>query len=185
MDGLYQPNQYGDIPLIDQDPEKPNESYFELVDDVVQMADERQLFMGLLPTWGDKVTSMWGTGPEVFTAEKAYSYGRWLGSRYKRRENIIWIVGGGRPAIHDPVEPRPAWRGMAGGTPEATHAKALVSYHIAGGEHSTPHPSQTEPWLHVNMMHSGHGSGHDVPVWEWIMRDRAMVPTKPTRDSEP
>lgn len=185
MDGLYQPNQYGDIPLIDQDPEKPNESYFELVDDVLQMAGERQLFMGLLPTWGDKVTRMWGGGPEVFTAENAYYYGHWLGNRYKEKENIIWILGGDRPAIHDSVDTRPIWREMARGILESTNGEALISYHISGGEHSTSQQIHSEPWLHVNMMQSGHGSGHDVPVWEWITRDRAMTPTKPTLDSEP
>lgn len=185
MDGLFKPNRYGDIPLTDQDPEKPNEPYFRLVDDVLQMAHERQLFMGLLPTWGDKVTRMWGMGPEVFTVENAYRYGHWLGDRYKARENIIWILGGDRPAIHDSVDTRPIWRAMARGILEATEGEALISYHISGGKQSTSQQIHDEPWLHVNMMQSGHGSGHDVPVWEWITRDRAMVPTKPTLDSEP
>jgi hypothetical protein len=35
------------------------------------------------------------------------------------------------------------------------------------------------------MMQSGHGSGHDVPVWKWIERDRKIVPIKPTLDGEP
>jgi len=34
-------------------------------------------------------------------------------------------------------------------------------------------------------MQSGHGSGHDVPVWDWITRDRSYQPIKPTLDSEP
>ncbi|WP_229738622.1 glycoside hydrolase family 140 protein [Parapedobacter pyrenivorans] len=185
MDGLRQPNQYGDIPLIDLDPEKPNEAYFKLVDDVITAAYERQLFMGLLPTWGDKVTRMWGTGPAVFTTENAYHYGHWLGNRYKDNQNIVWILGGDRPALHDSVDTRPIWRAMAKGILEATKGKALLSYHISGGEHSTSQQIHTEPWLHMNMMQSGHGSGHDVPVWEWVTRDRALIPTKPTLDSEP
>ncbi len=185
MDGLFRPNQYGDIPLIDQDPEKPNESYFQLVDDVMQMANERQLFMGLLPTWGDKVTRMWGGGPEVFTVENAYHYGLWLGDRYRKKENVIWILGGDRPAIHDSVDTRPIWRAMARGILETTDGEALISYHISGGEQSTSQQIHDEPWLDVNMMQSGHGSGHDVPVWDWITRDRALAPTKPTLDAEP
>lgn len=184
MDGLYRPNQYGDIPLIDQDPQKPNESYFQLVDYAVQSAHDRALFIGLLPTWGDKVTRMWGGGPEVFTTENAYKYGHWLGQRYMEKENIIWILGGDRPAIHDSVDTRPIWRAMARGILEATGGKALISYHISGGA-SSSQQIHDEPWLHINMMQSGHGSGHDVPVWDWITRDRAMVPTKPTLDAEP
>jgi uncharacterized protein DUF4038/collagenase-like protein with putative collagen-binding domain len=34
-------------------------------------------------------------------------------------------------------------------------------------------------------MQSGHGSGHDVPVWDWIARDYALTPAKPTLDLEP
>ncbi|RQP11111.1 glycoside hydrolase family 140 protein [Parapedobacter defluvii] len=185
MDGLKRPNQYGDIPLADQDPEKPNESYFQLVDEVITSAYERQLFIGLLPTWGDKVTRMWGGGPEIFTTENAYHYGSWLGNRYKDRENIIWILGGDRPAIHDSVDTRPVWRAMANGILDATGGQALLSYHISGGPNSTSQQIHDEPWLHVNMMQSGHGSGHDVPVWEWITRDRERAPTKPTLDSEP
>src|SRR5690606_17254651 len=137
MDGLRRPNRYGNVPLIDQDPEKPNESYFQLVDEVITAAYDRQLFIGLLPTWGDKVTRMWGVGPEIFTVENAYRYGRWLGDRYKDRKNIIWILGGDRPAIHDAVDTRPIWRAMAKGIQEATEGKALLSYHISGGVHST------------------------------------------------
>ena len=42
-----------------------------------------------------------------------------------------------------------------------------------------------EPWLSINGMQSGHGSGHDLPVWEWIARDYAKIPAKPTLDLEP
>jgi len=34
-------------------------------------------------------------------------------------------------------------------------------------------------------MQSGHGSGHDVPVWEMIAGDYALAPVKPTLDLEP
>jgi hypothetical protein len=38
--------------------------------------------MGLLPTWGDKVTKLWGEGPQVFNEANAYVYGLFLGKRY-------------------------------------------------------------------------------------------------------
>jgi hypothetical protein len=74
---------------------------------------------------------------------------------------------------------------MARGIQEGTRGKALISYHISGGSNSTSQQIHQEPWLDVNMMQSGHGGGHDVPVWEWIVRDRALSPPKPTLDSEP
>jgi hypothetical protein len=42
-----------------------------------------------------------------------------------------------------------------------------------------------EAWLAINGMQSGHGGGHDHPVWDWIARDYALAPTKPTLDLEP
>ena len=41
MDGLNKPNQYGETPLISNDPHTPNEKYFALVDTVVQLAKAR------------------------------------------------------------------------------------------------------------------------------------------------
>src|SRR6187431_1407813 len=38
FDGLKKPNRYGEIPLRDLDPTKPNEKYFELVDWTIQQA---------------------------------------------------------------------------------------------------------------------------------------------------
>lgn len=67
------------------------------------------LYIGLLPTWGDKVVKRSGIGPIVFNQDKAYTYGRYLGQRYKDVTNVLWILGGDRPA--DVVED--IWRASA------------------------------------------------------------------------
>jgi hypothetical protein len=185
FDGLTKPNRYNEIPLYQNDPLKPNEKYFELVDYTVKMALSRNIYLGLLPTWGDKVTKLWGVGPVIFNPSNAYQYGLWLGKRYKDYPNIIWILGGDRPPVTDSADFRPVWRAMAKGIIEGTNNKALISYHIAGGEKSTSHYIHNEDWLDVNMMQSGHGSGHDVPVWDYITRDWNLSPTKPVLDAEP
>lgn len=185
FNGLKKPNLYGDVPLKNLDPAQPNESYFKLVDWTIEQARNKNMFIGLLPTWGDKVTMMWGEGPVVFNENNAYAYGLYLGKRYSEAPNIIWILGGDRPPVKDSNDWRPIWRAMAKGINEGTNNKAIFSYHTAGGEHSTSYDLHQEAWLHINMMQSGHGGGHDVPVWEWIKRDRALSPAKPTLDSEP
>ncbi|HET6769190.1 MAG TPA: glycoside hydrolase family 140 protein [Chitinophagaceae bacterium] len=185
FDGLRKPNIYGDVPLINMDPTKPNKKYFELVDWTINRAYDKDIFMGLLPTWGDKVSLLWGTGPVVFNESNAYSYGLFLGKRYKKYSNIIWILGGDRPPKNDTADWRPIWRAMAKGINKGAEDKAIFSYHISGGEHSTSYDLHNEDWLDINMMQSGHGSGHDVPVWNWIERDRKLLPAKPTLDSEP
>jgi hypothetical protein len=69
LDGLNTPDAEGDKPLIDNDPLKPNEAYFAHVDRVIRTAFEKGIFIGLLPTWGDKVDKKWGVvGAKSITA---------------------------------------------------------------------------------------------------------------------
>lgn len=184
FEGIRTPNAYGAYALRNEDPTQPNEDYFRHVDAVIDLAASYNLYVGLLPTWGDKVTPLWGAGPTIFTVETARVYGRWLGARHLARSNILWILGGDRPACHDVVDDRPIWRAMAAGIDEGTGARAFKSYHPWGG-HSTAEELHDEAWLDMNMMQSGHGGGRSTPVWEMIARDYARTPVKPTLDAEP
>lgn len=184
FEGLNAANVYGERPLVGNDPTRPNEAYFAYVDELIQMAERHDLVMGLLPTWGDKVTEMWGAGPQVFNPQNAQIYGRFLGERYRDQANIIWILGGDRPAMQGDDDWRPVWRAMAAGIDEGTRGAALMTYHPNGGA-STSAWLHDEAWLDVNMMQSGHGSGRDVPVWEKIAHDYHLRPAKPTLDGEP
>ena len=188
FNGLRTPNAYGEYALIDLDPTRPNEAYFKHVDWVIDKAAEKGLVIGLLPTWGDKVVrSAWGEGPIVFNEDNARVYGRWLGQRYGARTNVVWILGGDRPAIWDGKDDyRPIWRAMAAGIDEGTGGNAFMTFHPCGGaENRTSRHLHNEAWLDANMMQSSHGAGHDVPVWQWIEEDYALQPTKPTFDGEP
>jgi hypothetical protein len=184
FDGLNIPNRYGNRPLIDNDPGQPDEAYFSLVDEYIRMAAYHHLYIGLLPTWGDKVTRMWGLGPAIFTPQNAFSYGRWLGERYSSDTNVIWILGGDRPAVNAEGDYRPVWRAMAAGIRAGVQAPLVMAYHPSGG-YSSSEWLQDEPWLDVNMLQSGHGAGRDVPVWEMIARDFQRLPFKPVLDGEP
>lgn len=55
MDSLHTPNANGHIPLCGDDPTRPNEFYFRDVDEIIRLAAAKGLYIGLLPTWGDKV----------------------------------------------------------------------------------------------------------------------------------
>jgi hypothetical protein len=184
FDGLNTANAYGERPLLDNDPTRPNEAYFVYVDEVVQMAARHDLYIGLLPTWGDKVNHQWGAGPIVFSPENAEVYGRFLGERYREQTNIVWILGGDRPAIHEDHDYRPIWQAMAAGIDAGMERPSFKTYHPAGGR-STSAWLHEEAWLDMHMMQSGHGGGHDVPVWDWVTRDYALTPPKPTLDGEP
>lgn len=185
FDGLRKPNEYGELPFKNLNPAQPNEKYFKIIDSTIHMAKQRNLFMGLLPTWGDKVTKNWGAGPVIFDSLTAYEYGKWIGKRYKKEPNIIWILGGDRPGVRDSNDWRPIWRAMAKGIIEATDHKALITYHPSGGMNSTSQWIHNESWLDINMFQSGHGGGHDATCWETTKRDFTYLPVKPTLDAEP
>lgn len=179
LDGLNTPNAEGQRPLIDDDPLKPNEAYFKHVDAVVEMAAQKGLIIGMLPTWGDKVVKAWGVGPVIFTEKNARAYGRFLGRRYRDHANIIWILGGDRdPSGHEQV-----WREMAAGLKEGDGGRHLMTYHPPG-ERGSAEWFQNDKWLDFNMEQSGHGH-RDGANYKMIERDYARVPVKPVIDGEP
>ena len=185
LDGLNTPNAQGNTPLIDNDPTKPNEAYFKDMDWTIGKAAELGLFVGLLPTWGDKLfKNTWGKGPEVFNVENAAAYGEFLGKRYKDQWNIIWIVGGDRnPRNEADVA---VWNAMAEGIAKGAggYDKSLITFH------PQPHPNggsstwfHTQPWLDFNMHQTGHcyeNNRHEKITWDYN-----LTPTKPTLDGEP
>lgn len=193
FDGLRTPNANGDLPFYDLDPSQPNKAYFDFVVDLVRLAQQYGIYVGLLPTWADKVTPNWGAGPVVFPLEDveiAESYTRYLGERLAGFDNILWVLGGDRPAklIKDGdvvTDWTPIWRAMAKGIFDGYGSKALITYHPQGGKESTSQFLHQESWLHLNAMQSGHGGGRDTLVWDLIERDRSLTPSKPTFDSEP
>lgn len=185
FDGLRKPNQYGELPLKNLNPATPNSKYFTVIDSTIHLARQRNLYVGLLPTWGDKVTKLWGEGPVVFDSINAYAYGKWIGNRYKKEPNVIWILGGDRPAVKDSNDWRPVWRAMAKGIIEATNHQCFITYHPWGGDNSTSQWIHNEAWLDMNMFQSGHGGGHDAACWDLTQRDFNYTPAKPTLDAEP
>ena len=186
MDGLHTPNAYGARPLENDDPTRPNEAYFKHVDFIIDQAAELGLYIGLLPTWGDKLfKDRWGTGPEIFNTDNAKTYGRWIGDRYKDRKNVVWILGGDRNPRHD--ADADVWRAMAAGILEGVGdpLKALLTFHpqpndlADGGSSKWFH---REPWLDFNMFQTGHC--RDNNVWERIEVAYNRLPTKPVLDGE-
>lgn len=180
FEGLTEPNRYGELPLESNDPARPRDAYFQHVDFVVKAAAERGLWVGLLPTWGDKVNKKWGQGPEIFTPENARSYGEFLGKRY-RELPIIWILGGDRPVENDTH--RAIWRELAAGLRAGDGGTHLISYHPMGGRSSGEYV-HAEPWLDFNQMQSGH-SHKNAASWQMLAADYARQPTKPCMDGEP
>ncbi len=186
LDGLNDPNRYGEVPLFNNDPARPNPNYFEHVDYVIKKADSLGLYIALLPTWGDKVfTESWGTGPEIFTTKNAKLFGNWIGNRYKDADNLIWVIGGDRNAREGTTDVA-IWNAMAEGIAEAAggYENTLMTFHpqpsALGGSSRWFHE---EPWLDFNMHQTGHCANQ--PTYRLIGKDYRLEPVKPVLDGEP
>ena len=181
LDGLNTPNAEGNKPLIDNDPLKPNESYFAHVDWVIKKAQEKGIFIGLLPTWGDKVDpNSWGKGPKIFNKENGYKYGQWIGRRYKDFPNIIWINGGDRDGGGDNTA---VWNAIGEGI-KSVDKNHLMTFH-PWGERSSSEWFQESSWLDFNMCQTGHGQRSYAIYKRIIVRDYDLKPVKPCFDGEP
>ncbi len=180
LDGIRTPNAYGDLPLQSLDPTNPNDAYFKHVDYIVNKANELGMFVGMLPTWGDKFNRMWGVGPVMFNAENAYEYGKYIGNRYKNKQ-IIWILGGDRnPNGEGQIA---IIRGMAKGIREMVGTTQLMTYHPMGGSNSAMW-FHNDDWLDLNMFQSGHGqeNNQNYKITSHIYN---LPTTKPVLDGEP
>jgi hypothetical protein len=180
FNGLTEPNRYGNLPLIDLDPQKPNPKYFEHIDFIVQQANESDIYIAMLPTWGDKFNKRWGIGPEVFDTENAYQYGLFLGKRYKN-SGIIWVLGGDR--IPEEEQDFQIIEAMAKGLQEGDGGTHLITYHPMGGNTSSNF-FHNSSWLDINMFQSGHGE-RDYPNFNMVTSDYRKTPVKPVLDGEP
>lgn len=180
QDGLRVPNRNGDLPLHDLDPNRPNEAYFAHVDRVVECANQLGFVAALLPTWGDKFNRKWGTGPEIFDADNARAFGRFLGRRYADA-SVVWVLGGDR--IPEEPEDFAVIAAMAAGLSEGDGGCHLMTYHPQG-RHSSAQFFHDAPWLDFNMHQSGHGD-QDYLNFRDTLRDAGRQPTKPALDGEP
>ena len=180
FDGLSIPNAYGHLPLRDMDPAQPVEEYFEHVDWVVNKAASLGIYVGLLPTWGDKWNKKWGVGPEIFTPENARVYGEWLGRRYGGR-NIIWILGGDRPIEHE--RHKEIMRAMARGLRAGDGGRHLITWHPSGGRGSAEWFHEDD-WLDFNMRQNGHVAEFSERYAK-TRADYNRTPVKPVIDGEP
>ena len=181
FDGLKTPNAYDQLPFENLNPAKPNDAYFQHVDYIVNKAAELGLFVGVLPTWGDKVNKKWGIGPDnFFTPDTARSFGEFLGTRYNDKP-IIWILGGDR---NPETEAQLAiWRAMAEGLKRGDGGNHLITYHPIGGGNSSQW-FQKDDWLSFHTFQSGH-SARNIPNYQYTAANYQLTPAKPTLDSEP
>jgi hypothetical protein len=159
--------------FVDGDPARPNEEYFQFLDYVVRKAESLGLYVALAPMWSNGYVR-----PElnVLNDATAFSYGKYLGTRY-RDTSVIWILGGDffATGFED------IWRRMAAGLTEGGGGVHLKTYHPKSPR-SSAQWFHAEKWLDFNMLQTGHTTlnrNYDLVAEDW-----ARVPVKPVVDGE-
>lgn len=173
--------------------------FWDHLDFVVETAEEMDMYICLHPAWGDWFSGKYSGEPDsmtIFTAENAYQYGYWLGSRYKKKYHIIWMLGGDRSAVYDwktrgersqvydyrHLYP-PMAEGLAdgkNGVPaafdgQADYINTLISYHPRKWAPNSSEWFHHEPWLTFNSI-------QDTPYDQFVSvpNDYNLQPVKPT-----
>jgi hypothetical protein len=160
----------------------PGYDYWDHLDWVIRTAADRGLYVALVPAWG----SLADNG--ALTPANASGYARFLGARYGRYPNVVWLVGGDtRGDSH-----RETWETLGSALDAATHGQ-LIGFHPRGRTDSSWWFHDAD-WLDFDMFQSGHKSyaqeaaTPDAPSednWRFVVQDRARTPPKPTLDGEP
>lgn len=175
-------NEFGSVYL--------ESGYWEHVEEVIKMAEELGLYMGLLPSWGSFVKN------DILNKDNVVSYTEYLVNRYKKYPNIIWIAGGDVRGDANPEVVK-----LMGQTIKKLDAERLVCFHPFGRTSSSLWFHEEE-WLDFNMFQSGHRSYDQQFLGEWddniaketffgednyryVIRDHENSVIKPTVDAEP
>ena len=186
-------NAYGDSSIHNGDVSKPvvedenviNGSvytYWDHVDYLIDEAAKRGIYMALVPVWGGNI--------KYITAEQAKAYATFLATRYKNKNNIIWLNGGDIKG----TEGLEQWKSI-GNTIRSIDKDHLITFHPRGRNSSSAW-FHHEPWLDFNMFQSGHRSyAQDTSInetlhygedsWRYVNDDYKLKPVKPTFDGEP
>lgn len=158
-------NCAGHLPFVG-DPSQPNGRFFEHVDYLLTYANERNLILALVPTWGFHVQQT-----RTFNPQNAHTYGKWLGARYRKQPNIVWMNGGDR----EPLGFEDVWRALANGLREGDGGAHLITYHPCGWR-SSSYYFHNDDWLDFNMIETW---TEWAKVYPAVLTDAMLRPTKP------
>ena len=164
--------------------------YWNFVDQILDMAEQMGLYIGLLPAWGSLVKS------NILNMETMRIYANFLGKRYQNRKNLIWILGGDvRGDVGYDVFC------LEGEILKSYNPERIIAYHPFGRTSSSLW-FHNEPWLDMNLFQSGHRRYDQASLGEWddnaeretffgednwkyVDRDLSYDIVKPTLDAEP
>ncbi len=167
-------------PYINDNTDTPNEPFWQHVDFIVDQAAAAGLYVGFTIMWCEDWWALVGTD-----AQKANRLGNWLGTRYRDRTNIYWIVSGEYP---DGQWTQAVYDGAAQGLKAGDLGNHLITIHPGGGGtlFTSSQDFQNSSWLDFNMLQSGREGLNDQlgDVYGMITHDYDLTPAKPVFEGE-
>lgn len=162
-------------------------SYWDHLDYIVELARQNGIYIGMVAIWGSQIKN------GNINASQAKEYGEFLGQRYAKYPNIVWIMGGD---IQGDIHPE-IWEAMATSI-KATDKNHIMTYHPRGRYTSARWWSKAQ-WLDFHTFQSGHrkygqrmgNANYPIPDnteednWMYVDSTWAYKPMKPVLDAEP
>jgi hypothetical protein len=153
-----------------------NEAYYKNVDEIIDKATRRGMYMAILPFWTKNTRSGPFNDPAVMGP-----YCEFLAKRYAAK-NVFFVLGGDTAGtdIQPVIDAEAA--GLLKGAKEAGVPTIMITYHPTGRQ-SSSFWFQERPWLDFNSIQSGHFI--NTTNFSIVAADYAKTPVKPTLDMEP
>ena len=188
VNGNYLPNttageSFGDSTAYD---------YYDHVEYIINLAEQKGLYVGLLPCWGDYVTPRFRSFIVLDDTAKGYNYGQFIGNRFKSHKNIIWILGGDRLPNENNTGIS-VWRAMAEGIADAANGEVIpngkADYSSTCMSYHCFYPSsiwfEKDAWIDFHIWGSYHEKqdndrAFEIPYYQWQLENM-----KPTINAEP
>jgi hypothetical protein len=184
--GTVRANALGDKPFLNDNPSTPavtpgkdpanpaQYDYWDHLDYVLERIHAhglRAAVVTMFVGWG-------GDGYKFLKPENALQYGRFLGERYRRYPQILWLLGGDNTP--DTPSKREVWNLVAKGITDGTcgkedYSQTFMTYHINGGTSSADH-WHPAPWLDFNMAQTW---SEYKDIYSRLQKDYQKTPPKP------
>jgi len=159
-------------PFSNENLSGPNEVYWNFVDDVIEMAKQRNMYIALLPAWNKVLRD----------TDEAQRYGTFIANRYKNTKNIIWVNGGDTLPNNSEFTNKSIWNAIGNAIDQVDGNRHLITFHPGSGIVPSDIFSDSN-WLDFNMLQTGHCGSIDNA--NNSIKNGYKKDTRPILDGEP
>lgn len=157
---------------------RPNESYFSVVDQIMDYAESKNMVLYVPPLWmannGGWAYNEYGDGDPAPSQSAFTTYMTWVGNRYKNQGNLIWVIGG-----DDEISTNTGLKKAGASALIAADPNHLMTYHPRWAEYGL----NGEPWY---SFYAFQKNDITAPYAYAQIRDAlGMSPARPVLDAEP